>query len=125
MHITEIYSDEAGDTHFRPNPVTLALRDFAPPSAPMGVSAETSMTTGVILELPPGWDPKYHATPRPQWVIVLGGTLRITVTDETVAFFRSGDVFFLNDENSKGHQSLVQGDKTVRLFLVGIAKTAN
>lgn len=70
MQIVEIYADEAGETHFRANAVNLNTRDFVPPSAPMGVSAETPLTTGVFLELPPGWDPKYHATPRPQWVVV-------------------------------------------------------
>lgn len=124
MQITEIYSDEAGETHIRANPVILAPRDFAPPSAPMGVSAETSMTTGVFLELPPGWDPNYHATPRQQLVVVLRGLLHVTTTDGASADFRPGDVFFLNDENSKGHQSLVQGDETVALFLVGQAKNS-
>ena len=50
MHVTEIYADRLGETHFRANPIVVAPRDFAPPSAPMGVSAETPMTTGVLLE---------------------------------------------------------------------------
>lgn len=121
MQIAEIYADEAGDTHLREVPVSLALRDFAPPSAPMGVSAEAQLTSGVFLELPPGWDPKYHATPRRQWVTTLRGHLRITATDGIAKDFRPGDVFYLNDENSKGHQSLVQGQETVALLLVGLA----
>jgi hypothetical protein len=54
MQIVEIYADEAGETHFCANAVNLNTRDFVPPSAPMGVSAETPLTTGVFLELPPG-----------------------------------------------------------------------
>ena len=121
MQIVEIYADGGGETHFRTNPVSLAQRDFAPPSAPMGVSADMPLTAGVFLELPPGWDPKFHATPRRQWVVVLRGALHITATDGTATDFRPGDVFFLNDENSKGHQSLVEGPETVGLFLVGLA----
>ena len=64
MQITEIYADDDGETHFRDVSVNFAPRDFAPPSAPMGVSSDTRLTTGVLLELPPGWDPKYHASPR-------------------------------------------------------------
>ena len=121
MQIVEIYADEAGETHFRANAVNLNTRDFVPPSAPMGVSAETPLTTGVFLELPPGWDPKYHATPRPQWVVVLRGHLRIAAAiDETATDFRPGDVFLLNDKHSKGHLTLVQGQETVALFLVGL-----
>ncbi len=121
MQITEIFADHAGETHIRVTPVELAPRDYAPPSAPMGVSPEMAMTTGVVLELPPGWDPHYHATPRRQWVVMLRGHLNITTTDGRAADFRPGDVFFLNDENSKGHRSLVQGEETVALFLVGLA----
>jgi hypothetical protein len=121
MQITEIYADPTGETHFRASPIALAPRDFAPPSAPMGVSADTPLTTGVFLELPPGWDPKYHATPRRQWVVVLRGVLRITATDRTVTVFHPGDTFFLNDQDSKGHQSLVQGDEAVALLLVGLS----
>ena len=121
MQMTEIYADGSGETHIRTLPIALSPRDFAPPSAPMGVSAETGTTSGVFLELPPGWDPHYHATPRRQWVIVLRGHLNITTTDGAATDFHPGDVFFLNDENSKGHRSLVQGDVAVALFLVGLA----
>jgi hypothetical protein len=121
MQITEIFADPAGETHMRNLPVELAPRDFAPPSAPMGVSREIRMTTGVILELPPGWDPNYHATPRAQWVVTLRGRLNVTTTDGKTVDFRPGDIFCLNDENSKGHRSLVQGAETVALFLIGLA----
>jgi len=121
MQILEIYADGAGETHFRDFPIALAPRDFAPPSAPMGVSIDTALTTGVFLELPPGWDPKYHATPRRQWVVILRGQLNITMTDGTTVSFRPGDVLLFNDANSKGHRSLVEGEGTVACFLVGLA----
>ena len=35
--------------------------------------------------------------------------------------FRPGDAFFLNDQDSKGHQSLVQGEEAVALLLVGLS----
>lgn len=122
MQITEIYADRTGETHFRAIPIVLSPRDFAPPSAPMGVSTDTPLTSGVFLELPPGWDPKYHATPRRQWVVVLRGILRVTATDQTAVDFFPGDTFFLNDEDSKGHQSLVQGEEAVALLLVGLSR---
>ena len=58
MQITEIYVDQNGDTHFRDVPIGLTPRDFAPPSAPMGVSAEMPLTTGVFIELPAGLGPE-------------------------------------------------------------------
>ena len=121
MQITEIYADGTGQTQLRNTRVNLARRDFAPPSAPMGVSSETFLTTGVFLELPPGWDPHYHATPRKQLVVVLNGHLNIATTGGASADFRRGDVFVLNDKDSRGHLSLVQGREPVDLFLVGVA----
>jgi quercetin dioxygenase-like cupin family protein len=121
MQITEIFADSTGETHFHAVPVNLAPRDFAAPSAPMRVSSETPLTTGVFLELPPGWDPEYHASPRPQWAVMLQGRLKVTATDGTTAAFGPGDVLFLNDQNSKGHQSLVQGQEPVGLLLMGLA----
>ena len=120
MEITEIYADDTSETHLRDIQVNFALRDFAPPSAPMGVSSEMPLTTSVFLELPPGWDPQYHATPRRQLVVVLKGHLNITTTDGASADFQRGDVFFLSDKDSKGHLSLVQGQEPVGLFLIGV-----
>jgi hypothetical protein len=125
MQITEIYADDLGETHLRDKQVNLELRDFAPPSAPMGVSPETPLASGVFLELPPGWDPLYHATPRRQLVVVLRGHLNIATTDGAAADFQRGDVFLLNDQDSKGHLSLVQGQESVILFLAGLANSLN
>jgi hypothetical protein len=119
MHLTEIYVDLNGDTHFRDVSIALAPRDFAPPSAPMGVSAELALTTGVFIELPAGWDPRYHASPRRQLVIVLKGALHITATDGATRDFGPGGIFLLHDEHGKGHQTLVKGQEKVELFLVG------
>lgn len=121
MQFTEVFSDGNGDTHFRDIPVAMALRDFAPPSAPMAASAEVQTATGIFLSLPPGWDPKHHAIPIRQWGFMVAGHLRITVTDGAVAEFRPGDLFLLSDVEGRGHQSLVQGQEPVTLFMVGLA----
>jgi len=54
-------------------------------------------------------------------VTLLRGTLRITTTDQSATIFHTGDAFFLNDQDSKGHQSLVQGEESVALLLVGLS----
>ena len=93
MQITEIYADEVSETHLRNVAVNLAARDFAPPSAPIGASPETPMTTGVFLELPPGWDPQYHATPRRQLVVLLQGHLKITTHRRNFSRLPGGAMF--------------------------------
>ena len=124
MQVTEIYADAAGETHFRKKTVDLALRDFAPPAAPIGVSAEEIMTTGLFLEAPPGWDKSFHPTPRRQYAILLSGTITVTVTDGTVIEAGPGEVLLLNDTDCRGHLTQVQGDRPAVFFLVGFAEDA-
>jgi hypothetical protein len=121
MQVTEIYADEAGETHFRKKTIDLNLRDFAPPAAPIGVSAGEGMTTGLSLEAPPGWDKNFHPTPRRQYAILLSGTVTITVTDGTVIEAGPGAVLLLNDTDCTGHLTQVQGDRPAVFFLVGLA----
>ncbi len=124
MQITEIYTDEAGDTHFRKRTVDLDVRDFAPPSAPVGVSAGEELTTGIFFEAPPGWDKSFHTTPRRQYAIMLSGRMTLTVSDGTVVDVRPGDVLLLNDLTGKGHLSQVQGDEPITWFFAGLADEA-
>lgn len=120
MQIHEIYADEAGETHFRRKTIDVELRDFAPPSAPVSVSVETPMTTGVFLIAPPGWDRAFHPSPRPQYAVMLEGRATVTVSDGDVLEARPGDVFFLNDQDSKGHLTQVQGDDHAAFLLIGL-----
>ena len=121
MQITEIYSDADGETHFRLRNVDLRLHDYAPPSAPVGISSDVPMTSGLFLEAPPGWDKSFHPTPRRQYAIMLSGRATITVTDGTVIDMAPGGVVLLNDANCKGHLTQVQGDQPARFLLVGLA----
>ncbi len=121
MQISEIYKDAEGETHFRKRDVDLDLHDYAPPSAPVGLSAETPMTSGVFLEAPPGWDKSFHPTPRRQYAVLLSGRATVTVTDGTAIDVKPGDVVLLNDMDCKGHLTRVQGNKPALFLLVGVA----
>ncbi|NQV21129.1 MAG: hypothetical protein HQ511_06910 [Rhodospirillales bacterium] len=49
MHeLLEVYAGKDGETHFRRSEMEFELRDFAPPSQPLMISNEISMTTGVF-----------------------------------------------------------------------------
>jgi uncharacterized cupin superfamily protein len=118
---TEIYADDTGETHLRDTQVSFELRDFAPPSAPIGVSPKMNMTTAVFLELPLGWDLQFHPTPRKQLVAMLRGYVTVTTSDGASTDFRQGDVVMLNDQGSKGHLTVVRGQESVTMLLVGVA----
>ena len=124
MDLLEIYGDERGETHFRKTSVEFELRDFAPPSAPIGISAEMPATTSLFLTAPPGWDDAFHPSPRRQLAILLDGVLSVRVTDGESIMMKPGEIVLLNDQDTKGHLSKVQGDRPVHFLLVGCPEEA-
>lgn len=119
MELVEIYADGAGETHFRKTRIELEMRDFAPPSQPIRVSAEMASTSSVFLVAPPGWDEEFHPTPRRQLAVMLEGEATITASDGETIPARPGTVVLLNDQDSKGHLTRVQGDKDAAFLLIG------
>jgi hypothetical protein len=121
MELTEIYADERGETHFRKSAVDLGRRDYAPPSQPVHVSPEMTLTVGNFLVAPPGWDKDSHPTPRRQFAILLSGRATITASDGDTIAMRPGEVILLNDQASRGHLTTVQEPEDATFLLVGIA----
>jgi len=120
MEILELYADEAGETHFRRKTTEFEMRDFAPPSKPIGVSRELRATTVLVLSAPPGWDDDFHPTPRRQYAVALEGEATITVSDGETVEIRPGDVILLDDMDSKGHLTRVAGDRDARFLMIGL-----
>lgn len=120
MELTEIYADADGETHFRNAEIDLELRDFAPPSKPIHVSPEMPATSGLFLVAPPGWDEDFHATPRKQLAVMLKGQATVTTSDRDMIEIRPGDIVLLNDQDSKGHLTRIQGNHDAAFLLVGL-----
>lgn len=120
MELVEIYADAAGDTHFRRTEIDFDLREFAPPSQPLGVSAALASSSCLFLSAPPGWDKDFHPTPRRQLAVLLDGDIRISVTDGETIAMTPGTAFILNDSDSKGHLTRVQGDRDASFLFVAL-----
>jgi len=120
MELTEIYTDAAGETHFRRTEIDLALRDFAPPSKPIHLSQEMPSTSSVFLVAPPGWDKDFHPTPRKQLAIMLQGEATVAASDGDMIGFGPGDVILLNDQGGKGHLTQIQGGHDATILLIGL-----
>jgi uncharacterized cupin superfamily protein len=120
MKVTEIFADDQGETHFRAVEIDFETRAFAPPSLPVKVSAEIPSTTSLFMIAPPGWDEEYHATPRKQFCIMLQGELRVEATDGQSIEMGPGDVLLVNDAESKGHLSTIQGSQNAEFMFVGV-----
>ena len=123
MELTEIYTDAAGETHFRKIEIALALRNFAPPSEPIQLSQEMPATSGVFLVAPPGWDKAFHPTPRKQLAVMLKGEATVSASDGETVEFMPGDVILLNDQEGKGHLTQILGDRHATVLLIGLDET--
>lgn len=120
MELIEIYADDTGETHFRKALIEFELHDFAPPSQPIGISAEQSTTTMVFLSAPPGWDKEFHPTPRRQIAVMLEGEASISASDGERIDVRPGSAILLNDGDSKGHLTRVQGERDACFLMIGL-----
>jgi hypothetical protein len=124
MEVVEIYGDAAGETHLRPTTIEFEIRNFAPPSQPVRVSAEIPSLSSVFVVAPPGWDREFHPTPRKQLAVLLDGRIRISVTDGDTIEIKAGGTFLLNDMASKGHLTEVQGEQDASFLLVVLEESA-
>ncbi len=120
MELVEIYADAAGETHFRRTEIDFEVRDFAPPSQPIRVSAEMTSTSSLCLVAPPGWDKDFHPTPHKQLAVMLEGEVSVSATDGDTIDVRPGNVLLLNDKASKGHLTQVQGGRDASFLLIGL-----
>ncbi|HEX5827279.1 MAG TPA: hypothetical protein VFY23_07150 [Candidatus Limnocylindrales bacterium] len=107
--MTRIASDGAGGTWFDDAHVTLELGDFAPPAPPMLRSIPEPATAVRFVGAAGGWDSPPHPAPARQYVVMLRGLVRATVTDGTSRTFESGDVVLLEDVDGDGHRTFVPG----------------
>lgn len=53
---------------------------------------------------------------------MLSGEASVTVSDGEKTEVRPGDIILLNDQDSKGHLTRVQGDRDAHFFMVGLAE---
>ena len=120
MELTEIYADAEGETHFRTVEIDMDLCDFAPPSKPINLSADLPSTSSVFLTAPPGWDKSFHPTPRKQLAVMLKGKATVSASDGSTIEVSPGDVVLLNDQDSKGHLTQIQGIQDATFLLIGL-----
>jgi hypothetical protein len=109
MKYHHLYSDDAGESHWRDIEVGLAERSFAPPAQRILVSDPEAAKALVFLRLQVGWDEPIHPTPRPQMLICLAGAVRVTASDGEARDIKRGDVWRMEDVSGKGHHTCVIG----------------
>ena len=107
---TRLYTDEAGESHFDEVEIDLVLTDYAPPAAPLFLSAFTPATQFGFMKAPAGWTSDLHTSSARNMFFVLSGEWEVTASDGETRRFGAGSVLLVEDTTGKGHRSRVVGD---------------
>lgn len=113
-----IYADANGESHFGDAEVALSPADYAPPAAPLEVSAATDAQRFVFVGGASGWEGDWHPSPRRQFVFILTGVVEVRVSDGEVRDFGPGSVALLEDTVGRGHFSRVTSDEFCLMAMV-------
>ena len=100
MRIHNLYTDAAGESHFRDIEIDwVEERNFSKLSARLPA-------TGIIFRETSGdYDLSWHPAPRRQYIINLDGGVKITASDGEAREIKAGEVILVEDTTGKGHLS--------------------
>ena len=113
MHISNLYADENGESHFRDLEV-----DWAEDRGHSQLS-ETVPATGIIFRRTASdYNLDWHPAPRRQYIVNLDAAVQIRASDGEVRIIKAGEIFLVEDTHGKGHlSSAVDGKERHSLFI--------
>jgi hypothetical protein len=111
-----------GATHFQDIPVLMTPAVFVPGIPLVDVAEPHPVTALTFARLEAGYDGSdWHPAPRRQFVLVLTGAMKLTVSDGEVRWFGPGSVFRVEDTTGKGHQTRAVGTEDCLFVAVACA----
>ena len=110
---TRIYNGTDQKSHFEE--FEIPLND----EGKIGFLSERKKASGVIFRETTGdYDYGWHNAPERQFVIVLEGSVEITVGDGTTKVFSDGQIFLAEDTEGQGHKSRAINNKPRKSIFV-------
>ena len=103
----KLYSDDAGESHFEDIEIDFTPTEYAPPAAPLSLSAFTPARQFGFMKAPAGWSSDWHPTSVRTMFFVLSGEWEVTASDGETRSFGGGSVLLAEDADGKGHTSRV------------------
>ncbi len=119
MKVVRLYADALGDSRFETTTVPMALKEFAPPAAPLRVSEPQPAQNYVILEVGAKWaGATPHPSPARMMAFSLSGRTRVTASSGESQIFVAGDCLLHEDTSGKGHSTEVISDVPARWVFI-------
>ena len=118
LKVIHIVVDVEGRSRFAETVVQMEVKEFAPPAAPLRMSALHSASRWGMLMLPVGWDGRQHPAPARQLIVCLAGQFEITAGDGQSRRFGPGEMVLMEDTHGQGHITRVVGSHEVRCLCV-------
>lgn len=118
MQYHHLYSDEAGESHWRDVDVALEIKSFAPPAQSIEISRARATKQMLFLRLRAGWNEPVHPTPQRQSLVCLRGSVRVTASDGGIRDIGAGDVWLMEDVGGKGHHTRVTSDHDFEAVII-------
>jgi hypothetical protein len=118
MRFQKLFSDDAGESHWKDVEVSVETRTFAPPAQDIEISEPEPVRQMMFLKLRSGWNEPVHPTPVRQKLVCLAGAVRVTASDGEVRDICRGDVWHMEDNQGKGHHTLVTSDEDFECVIV-------
>jgi hypothetical protein len=117
-----LYADERHESRWDAGTLPLTTKDFAPPAAPLGVSAFQAAKGYVVIELPVGWGGQEpHPSPSRQMLFCLSGSFTVMASTGEARSFQAGDALLLEDTMGKGHVTEVTSTTPVTCVMIALA----
>jgi hypothetical protein len=119
MKVLRLYADALGESRFETMTMPMALREFAPPAAPLRVSDPQPAENYVILEVGAKWKGAVpHPSPARMMAFSLSGCTRVTASSGESHTFVAGDCLLHDDTSGKGHSTEVISDVPARWVFI-------
>ena len=122
MKVLRLYADASGESRFDTAAMPMALKQFAPPAAPLCVSDPQPAQNYVILEVGAQWGGAVpHPSPARMMAFSLSGCTRVTASSGESHIFVAGDCLLHEDTSGKGHSTEVISDLPARWVFIRLS----
>ena len=117
---TRIYADAEGESHFDDVDVALKPTNYAPPAAPLEVSAAVDAHRFHFVGGASGWEGDWHPSPCRQFVFILKGVFEVRVSDGEQRSLSPGSVVLLADTVGRGHFTRITSEESGLMAMVHV-----